>query len=66
MISYWYKFFDARGHVFGGEKLDAEDDTEAIAKGRVLIAQGVSSSYGPARRRYRATWAHGADNLVLL
>jgi hypothetical protein len=45
MSRYWCRFFDAGGHVFGGEIMDAENDVMAIAKARVVFAHGIGSGY---------------------
>jgi hypothetical protein len=45
MISYWCKFFDAGGRVFGAETLAAEDDATVIAKAHVVFASGMGSGY---------------------
>ncbi len=45
MTSYWCKFLNARGHVCGGEKMEAADDAAAIAKARVIFATGLIDSF---------------------
>lgn len=45
MITYWCRFFDAAGQVFGGEPMYAEDDAPAIAKAKVIFAHGIGSGY---------------------
>jgi hypothetical protein len=45
MITYWCKFFDARGHVYGAEKMQAADDAAAIAKARIIHAHTIGSGY---------------------
>ena len=45
MRTYWCRFLDAGGHVYGAEKLEAEDDAAAIAKARIIHAHGIGNGY---------------------
>jgi hypothetical protein len=45
MTTYWCKFLDAGGHVYGAENLEAADDAAAIAKARVIHAHGIGNGY---------------------
>jgi hypothetical protein len=45
MTTYWCKFLDAGGNVFGGEVLDEADDTAVIARARVIFASGIAADY---------------------
>ena len=45
MPHYWCKFFNAGGHVFGNEKMEAADDAAAVAKARVVFATGIVGGY---------------------
>ena len=38
MTEYWCRFFDPRGAVVCAEKLRAEDDADAVAEARRLLA----------------------------
>ncbi len=45
MIAYWCKFFDARGRIYGAEKMMAADDAAVIAKAHVIHAHHIGSGY---------------------
>lgn len=45
MITYWCRFFDARGHIYGAETMQAADDAAAIAKARIIHDHHIGSGY---------------------
>ena len=45
MRTYWCRFFDAAGHVFGIEEMEAAGDVVVIARARIVHRCGIGSGY---------------------
>lgn len=45
MTTYWCRFFDASGRIYGAEALRCENDADAVAKARVIHSHRIGSGY---------------------
>jgi hypothetical protein len=45
MTTYWCMFFDTSGYLSQAENIDAEDDSDIIAKARAIQEQRAGSGY---------------------
>ena len=44
-MTYWCRFFDASGRIFGAEAMACANDRDAIAKARIIHSHGIGSGY---------------------
>ncbi len=45
MTTYWCRFFDASGRIFGAAPMGCASDRDAIARARVVHAHRIGSGY---------------------